>query len=475
MIYKRDFDFSSSSNDSFKPFLILRIISLILLLIILSIVYSTRNSENDKFNYVYYMSKIITIKKIILENHNSEILDDFSPTGEPLALSIGYKNLLKLVKNKNGCISGYRPCGILDTYGNVLCIDEFVDCPVNKIKADHLNKENQYLSKNYKSITLSKMSNNYKIFYSNENTEGNVVVLIIQTKGDPKYITKSNFVLDSEAYEEVFGDGELLKQIADVFGVNEDEEKKYEEEDDEDQVTKLFQKLIGDDDEDDDGDDDIDLIGEAELYIKGAKLLITVLNHQYNKMIEKFEKFVEEKLEILDDENNDLFFNHIGDTFYSKNYIGFKSVEDINKFIKFDFSIYKNAFPSFQSIAYCLAGIILICFLILLFLCCLLLGTNYNYLLSNKLSLLFFSAIFYAIDLGFFIYALVAYSKVNKNKNLGELESIKSDEFINGIIEEFVNECRKNGLIISTIVITIISLIIDIIAMILYFKSKSDD
>ena len=38
-------------------------------------------------------------------------------------------------------------------------------------------------------------------------------------------------------------------------------------------------------------------------------------------MIEKFEKFVEEKLEILDDDNNDLFFNHIGDTFFTKNCI----------------------------------------------------------------------------------------------------------------------------------------------------------
>ena len=182
MIFTRDFYDSSSSNDSFKPVLILRLISFILLLIILSIIYSSRNSENDKFNYVYYMSKIITIKKIILENHNSEILDDFSPTYEPLTLSIGYKNLLKLVRNKNGCISGYRPCGILDTYGNVLCIDEFVDCPVNRIKADHINKENQYLSKNYKSITWGKMSHNYKIFYSNDNTEGNVVVLIYKQK-----------------------------------------------------------------------------------------------------------------------------------------------------------------------------------------------------------------------------------------------------------------------------------------------------
>ena len=108
-----------------------------------------------------------------------------------------------------------------------------------------------------------------------------------------------------------------------------------------------------------------------ELYLKGAKLLITILNHEYNKMIEKFQKFVDEKLEILDDDNNDLFFNHIGDTFYSKNYIGFKSVEDINKFIKFDFRIYKNTFPNFQSTTYCLVGIILICFFISLFLYCL--------------------------------------------------------------------------------------------------------
>ena len=178
---------------------------------------------------------------------------------------------------------------------------------------------------------------------------------------------------------------------------------------------------------------------------------------------------------ILDDDNNDLFFNHIGDTFYAKNYIGFKSVEDINKFIKFDFSIYKNTFPNFQSISFALTGIIVICVFISVFLYSLLTRKDYHFLFLNNYFFLFFSLFFYVIDLGFFIYALVTYSKVNKNKSLSELESVKSDEFINGIIEEFANECRKNGLIISTIAITIISLIIDVIAMILYFKSKSDD
>ena len=66
----------------------------------------------------------------------------------------------------------------------------------------------------------------------------------------------------------------MLKQIADVFGVNEDEEKKDEEEDDEDKTIKIFQKLI--DDDDDDG------IEEAELILKGAKLLVTILTHEYN-------------------------------------------------------------------------------------------------------------------------------------------------------------------------------------------------
>ena len=57
--------------------------------------------------------------------------------------------------------------------------------------------------------------------------------------------------------------------------------------------------------------------------------------------IKEFEKFIKEKIAILDEKNNDIYFEHIGDNYYTKNYIDFRNVEDIDKFLRFDFSFYK--------------------------------------------------------------------------------------------------------------------------------------
>ena len=77
----------------------------------------------------------------------------------------------------------------------------------------------------------------------------------------------------------------------------------------------------------------------------------------------------------------------------------------------------------------------------------------------------------YGFEIRFFIYALVTYLNVNKNKSLNELKEIKSDEFINKVISDFISECQKSGLIISTLCVTGVSVLLDIIAMIIYFKS----
>ena len=121
------------------------------------------------------MSKMLTIKAIIINNHRSELLDSFYNSGETTTLPVTYRNLLRLVKNKNECIENYRPCGILDTYGNVLCVEEFVPCPINKLKITHVNAAGEYLSRNYKTVPLNNISTNYQFFYSNEFTEGNGV------------------------------------------------------------------------------------------------------------------------------------------------------------------------------------------------------------------------------------------------------------------------------------------------------------
>ena len=78
---------SSNEDKSGSTYYILRIVSCSLLLGILSAVYSVRTlTEKSKFNYIYYMSKILTIKNIVLTNHHSQVLDSFNPAGKPIGL-----------------------------------------------------------------------------------------------------------------------------------------------------------------------------------------------------------------------------------------------------------------------------------------------------------------------------------------------------------------------------------------------------
>ena len=60
---------------------------------------------------------------------------------------------------------------------------------------------------------------------------------------------------------------------------------------------------------------------------------------------------------------------------------------------------------------------------------------------------------------------------MNKNKKLDELKSIKSDKFINSVIDDFVSQCKKSILIMATFIINSISIIINVISIILYRKS----
>ena len=433
---------------------ILSLLSYALLLGILAAVYNERYSEKDKFEFIYYMSKILTLKSIIVNNHYSELLDDFSPSGEPSTLSSTYRNLLKLNINKDECIENYKPCGILDTYGNVLCIEEYIPCPINKMRVAHINAAGNYLSANYKTTPLSNVSENYQFFYSNEFIEGNAVTIIIKTKNEPKFFSLNNFILDSELYEDLFGDEEILKEIVDIF--EEDKDTKEGKVIVDNTIT-IFKEV----------NDLSDGLSEEALAFKGAKLLAKILLLDYDKRVKRFEKFVKEKIEILDEKNNDVFFVHIGDNFYSKNFIGFKSVQDIDNFMRFDFNIYKKIFPTFNGSICALVGIILIAISLTTFIIYFSkLLKDSNYYSFSFSSIISFSIVFYIPALGFFIYSLYVYINVNKSKSLDDLKTIQSDEFINGFINDFINDCQKSTLVLCTIFLTLGSIILNIISLI---------
>ena len=444
---------------------ILSLLSYSLLLGILAAVYHEKpHSEKGKFEFIYYMSKILTLKSIIVNNHYSELLDYFSTSGDQYTLSSTYRNLLKLNINKDECIENYRPCGILDTYGNVLCIEKYIPCPVNKMRIVHINAAEDYLNSNYKTVPLSNVSKNYQFFYSNEFNDGNAVAVIIKTKDEPKFVSLNNFILDSETYEEIFGDEEFLKDIADFLGIEEEDKNTKDENDDVDDVIKIFQEV-----------DELVDDNEEGLELKGAKLLVKILLANYNKNVEKFEKFVKEKIEILDEKNNDIFFQHLGDNFYAKNYIGFRSVKDIDKFMKFDFNIYKKIFPSFNgSICAIVSSVFIAIILLLMFIYFLVLIKDNNYHFNPWL-IIPISVVYYIPALGFFIYSLCSYFKVNRNKALDDLKSIKSDEYINSFINDFINDCQKSTLVLCTIFITFGSIILNLLSLIFLKLLKSQE
>ena len=432
--------------------------SFLLLLGILSVISNQYSTEKKKFEYIYYLSKILTIKNLIVNSHNSEVLVDFSSTGKPSGLQTNYKKLLKLVKN-NECQQNYKPCGKLDTYGNLLCIDENYDCPINKMKVDLISKSNDYSSNNYDYTPLSNMTYNFRFFFSKKFTDGNCGVIIVKAEDDPKYITMSNFILDEETYKEVFGDMKLLEDIGNILGgdnnKNDNDDKKEKEGE---EIIKIVQILS-------------DVVDDIDLYIKGGHLIIYFLSYSFNKQIERFEKFIREKLEDLDDDKNiDKYFTHLGDNFYAKNYIGFNNIESINKFLKFDYNIYKKVFPNIKSCTIAIIALIFICIFIIY-----LIIIIFNFKYINACIIAIMVIIHFAISIGFFIYSFVTYFKVNKNKELEELKSIKSDDFINGFINEFVSKCKKSGLVLSTICITGVSLATLIISLIIFFKLAKKD
>ena len=255
-----------------------------------------------------------------------------------------------------------------------------------------------------------------------------------------------------------FGDEDFLKDIADFLGIEKEDKNTKDENDVVDDVIKIFQEVseLVDD-------------SEAGLGLKGAKLLVKILLTNYNKNVEKFEKFVKEKIEILDEKNNDNFFQHLGDNFYAKNYIGFRSVKDIDKFMRFDFNIYKKIFPTFNGSICALIGLIYIAIILVSMFVYFLTLIKDNDFDFNPWVILFIDGFYYIPALGFFIYSLSTYFKVNKSKTLDDLKSIQSDEFINSFINDFINDCQKSTLVLCTIFITLASIILNALSLI-FFK-----
>ena len=428
-----------------KLFIVGSILVMLSDLIMLGIMFAlaiVRIGTETDYEYIWYCSKILTVKNIIKLNHNSEIFYNFSSSKDIVGLSTNYKNLLKLI-TKDGCVENYKQCGILDTIGNKLCIDEIFDCPINEMVVDFKSKINNYLYLGYDFGELNNSTYNYLLYYSNNDINGNATTMLIKSYDEPKFITNDNLYIDTDA----------LKEIFPTFKIKEDNDNTENE-----AIMDIILKLSN-----------LDILGDF------GKLYSNLVEENTNKQIKSFLEYVQENyLDI--NKNNDIYYRHIGDNFYAKNYIGFKNEDDLNTFMNFDFNIYKRHYPNRLSAIFAICCICiyfpLICFN----------GTFYSkykekesYILFVGLNNLFYNFI---IVLGFLIYSCVIYCEVYKNNEMKVLlKSIQSDELINNFINEFISKFENTKFILIMIGLLASSLLLNIVGItfMAVFENQDDD
>ena len=239
-------------------------------------------------------------------------------------------------------------------------------------------------------------------------------------------IDGSNFVLDKNAFYE-------------IFGKNDDDYN---------------------DDNDKYNDNDNDKIAEALTNLAPS----SANTHKFQQLINYINKKIKEE------ENIDTYFKKIYYNQYVKSYIGFRSIDDIEKFNTIDFSLYKSIFPNKNVIIFSfICGII---FLLSIFI---ILGKIKNEIKGNsdcceKCDCLFSylqNLIYIPTFCGFIIYFRVIYANAFNNESFEIAKSIKADKFIENFLKEFYESFEKKSLIICSIIFFILSAIAYIIAWII--------
>ena len=288
-------------------------LSYLISFIISFIIVANRVSTRE---FVFYLSKIATMKNIVKINHNSKIFDHFDSDGELVGITTKYNRLLELT-TIDGCKEGYKKCGVLDTIGNTLCIDNNFGCPINRITVDLLANRGKHNFKGMKEVYNENLIYNYKFYYSNESLGGNNIVSLLFTDEEPKYITSNNFIVDLAAYkdnynEDLNNNNNNRKDNGMEFGEN------------------LINIIVSD--------------NYLESILKASFTLYNLIADADNDK-EKFKDYVEEQLE-TEENDIDKYYINVGENAYIKNYIGFKTLDDINKFFNFDYNIYKYNYPT---------------------------------------------------------------------------------------------------------------------------------
>ena len=426
-------------------------LSFLSILVTFIIKYYTSNSENE---YIWFCSKILTVNKLISDNNNKvNVFYNYNSEGNKTYLTESPKTYLDYLDliTEGGCKKNYNQCGILDTYGNIFCLPDNYQCPINEIKIDSssVSTINEYQKNGYHYFSIYGDNEN-KLYYKIGSINSGIIAYWKVQNDQPKFIDNDNFIFDTETYKE-------------VFDIDDDEEEEDGDDDDDDDLDP--------DDFDDDDDKDKDNEKNSEIGKKVSEKVIDLAEDAIKDLVKsaKIKKLINYIDDKINDENNiDYNFTKISNNQYVKNYIGFKDKENVKNFDNIDFSLYKNIFPNHSAVTFSyICGIIFIA-LIIYHLVRIKKYKNENPLCTRKCCLIIY-IIFYSISfLGFFIYTIEIYIQVISNESFELAKNIKADKFIEDFLKDFVKPFENiNILIICSLIFLSISAILFVLSFII--------
>lgn len=211
-------------------------------------------------------------------------------------------------------------------------------------------------------------------------------------------------------------------------------------------------------------DDDVHYEVNSELSIN--KIIV-----KGNKELESIIDYINDKIE-KDEENIDYNYRKIHDNLYVKSFIGFKDIENINKFNNIDFRAYKFLFPnkaafvfSFLCSGFFLIHLIYIIYKIII--ACINNTADFGGVsVYERIILIFYWIIF----IGFFIYLLVQYFKIKNYNEIFELaRSIKADKYIENFLKDFTKPFENKNIIFNSIILLSVSASLYILAIITFY------
>ena len=171
------------------------IISFLIMFCIFLVLIIKYYSGFSEYEYIWFCSKILTVKKMIDKNNNKDQVFYQFEDGDPYSYNNTYLTYLERIDNNKGCLADYKKCGILDTYGNSCCIRKNSDCVINEIKYDSTSQLSEYINNNYDYYNFAD-DNNMKFYFKKGVENNGVIVLWLLSNGQPKYINDNNFIFD---------------------------------------------------------------------------------------------------------------------------------------------------------------------------------------------------------------------------------------------------------------------------------------